>query len=78
MDVPVIQVAPALLGCYLTYCTANINFVQVQGFEMARRHFGQVVQYDGMIHCMSTIHQKEGFLAFYKGGVPAVIKVREL
>jgi solute carrier family 25 thiamine pyrophosphate transporter 19 len=46
----------------------------VQGFEVARREFGRVVLYSGVIDCCRSVLREEGPLAFYKGTAPAIIK----
>eukprot|EP00050_Salpingoeca_kvevrii_P022452 m.126637 g.126637 ORF g.126637 m.126637 type:complete len:310 (+) comp9710_c1_seq3:62-991(+) len=48
--------------------------LQIQGFELARRPFGQVAQYHGPWHCVTTIARQEGAAALYKGLYPAMIK----
>ena len=42
---------------------------------MARRPFGEVVQYTGVIDCFLKLWNKEGLSGFYKGALPSVIKV---
>ncbi len=51
-------------------------FSQVQGFEKARSSFGSVSRYRGFFHCLGTVYKEEGALAFYKGAVPTVLKVK--
>lgn len=48
---------------------------QVQGFEEARVTFGRTAVYSGAIHCFRRVVKEEGFLAFYKGTAPSVLKV---
>ena len=35
----------------------------------------EAIKYSGMIDCARKIHANEGFLAFYKGFTPSMIKV---
>ncbi|XP_054715255.1 mitochondrial thiamine pyrophosphate carrier-like [Uloborus diversus] len=48
--------------------------IQVQGFEEARRSFGAVRKYRGMIHCARCIFIEEGVLGLYKGVWPSILK----
>lgn len=50
---------------------------QVQGFDEARRPFGQVGHYSGVIDCFTSVVRQEGITSFYKGGTPALIKVNQ-
>ncbi|XP_035223670.1 mitochondrial thiamine pyrophosphate carrier-like isoform X1 [Stegodyphus dumicola] len=47
---------------------------QVQGFEEARKAFGAVRRYTGVLHCASCILREEGFIGLYKGLWPSVLK----
>ncbi|GIY27225.1 mitochondrial thiamine pyrophosphate carrier [Caerostris darwini] len=48
--------------------------IQVQGFEDARKAFGSVRRYTGLVHCATCILREEGFLGLYKGLWPSVLK----
>ncbi|XP_055945712.1 mitochondrial thiamine pyrophosphate carrier-like [Argiope bruennichi] len=48
--------------------------IQVQGFEEARKAFGSVRRYTGLIHCASCILKEEGILGLYKGFWPSLLK----
>lgn len=48
--------------------------LQVQGFEAARRPFGQQQGYQGSLHCFREVVTTEGLLGLYKGASPAVVK----
>ena len=48
--------------------------LQVQGFESARRDFGQITKYNGVADTFRKILVHEGILGFYKGAVPAILK----
>ncbi|GFY52413.1 mitochondrial thiamine pyrophosphate carrier [Trichonephila inaurata madagascariensis] len=48
--------------------------IQVQGFEEARKAFGSVRRYTGLIHCASCILKEEGIFGLYKGFSPSVLK----
>ncbi len=48
--------------------------LQVQGFETARKHFGRVTKYTGVIDTFCKVLKYEGILGFYKGAVPAILK----
>ena len=48
--------------------------LQVQGFEEARKHFGQVRRYSGLLHCVKNVILEEGLRGLYKGLVPSLLK----
>eukprot|EP00731_Ephydatia_muelleri_P024276 Em0016g547a len=48
--------------------------LEVQGFDTARKAFGTVQHYSGVTNCVISIFRDEGFLAFYKGLYPAILK----
>lgn len=48
--------------------------LQVQGFEEARKQFGQVRKYSGLLNCVKTLTLEEGFRGLYKGLVPSLLK----
>ena len=48
--------------------------LQVQGFEEARRPFGQTRKYYGLLHCVRNVIQEEGMRGLYKGLVPSLLK----
>lgn len=48
--------------------------LQIQGFEEARRPFGQVRHYSGLVQCCKSMFSEEGFLGFYKGLCPSLLK----
>ena len=52
-----------------------LSWSQVQGFEKARRPFGRVGRYSGVIDCFRRIALEEGLMAFYKGAAVAILKV---
>ncbi|XP_069569566.1 mitochondrial thiamine pyrophosphate carrier [Brachyistius frenatus] len=48
--------------------------LQVEGFEAARLHFGQVRRYTGLMDCMAQIAKEEGVRGFFKGLSPSLLK----
>ncbi|XP_071507771.1 mitochondrial thiamine pyrophosphate carrier-like [Diadema antillarum] len=48
--------------------------LQIQGFEEARRKFGHVSRYDGLLHCARTIARQEGLQGLFKGLSPSLLK----
>ena len=48
--------------------------LQVQGFEEARKRFGQTTRYKGLLHCAGTIARREGLRGLYKGLSPSLLK----
>lgn len=48
--------------------------LQVQGFEEARRPFGQTQTYQGLLHLLKSTIKDEGVWGLYKGLVPSLIK----
>ena len=48
--------------------------IEVRGFVEARRTFGEVLHYNGIIDCFIKIYQHEGMLGFYKGTLPTLLK----
>ena len=49
--------------------------LEVQGFEKARREFGDVRQYKGLRHCFITIAKEErGLMGLFKGLSPSLLK----
>ncbi|XP_012945487.1 mitochondrial thiamine pyrophosphate carrier [Aplysia californica] len=48
--------------------------LQVQGFEAARRPFGAVRHYSGMINCLVCVVKEEGLRGLYKGLSPSLLK----
>ncbi|KAF7641194.1 hypothetical protein LDENG_00289570 [Lucifuga dentata] len=48
--------------------------LQVEGFEEARVHFGQVRHYRGLVDCVVQIAREEGFRGFFKGLSPSLVK----
>lgn len=48
--------------------------LQNQGFAYARIPFGRTSHYDGFIHCLRTIGKEEGFIGYYKGLSPSIVK----
>ena len=49
-------------------------YLQVQGFDEARKPFGRVVQYSGILNAFKTIWIDEKIYGFFKGSLPGVIK----
>lgn len=45
--------------------------LQVQGFAVPRRTYGR---YSGFLHCVRSIFAQEGFLGYFKGYLPSVLK----
>ena len=52
-------------------------FIQVEGFEEARKPFGRLGRYGGLINATKKIYIEEGFWGFYKGTLPSILKVIE-
>ncbi|XP_059168962.1 mitochondrial thiamine pyrophosphate carrier-like isoform X2 [Physella acuta] len=48
--------------------------LQVQGFEEARKFFGVVRNYNGLIHCVILSIQEEGIRSLFKGLYPSLLK----
>ena len=48
--------------------------IEVRGFVEARRPFGEVLHYNGVIDCFMKIYKHEGVLGFYKGALPTLLK----
>ncbi|XP_065317977.1 mitochondrial thiamine pyrophosphate carrier-like isoform X3 [Gordionus sp. m RMFG-2023] len=48
--------------------------LQIQGFEESRHKFGKFEKYRNFIHCISTIKKNEGFMGYYKGLSPTLLK----
>ncbi|XP_053155492.1 mitochondrial thiamine pyrophosphate carrier isoform X1 [Hemicordylus capensis] len=48
--------------------------LQVSGFEHARKAFGQVQTYSGLVDCARQIAQTEGTSGFFKGLSPSLLK----
>lgn len=48
--------------------------LQVQGFEVARKQFGCVGDYNGLLDTVRKILQQEGLFGFYKGMFPGILK----
>ncbi|KAL4241064.1 hypothetical protein ACF0H5_001842 [Mactra antiquata] len=48
--------------------------LQIQGFEEARRSFGRVSKYTGLIHCVKCLVKEEGYRGLYKGLCPSLLK----
>eukprot|EP00795_Rhopilema_esculentum_P010486 gene10486-19197_t len=48
--------------------------LQVQGFEEARRPFGRVSSYTGMVNCFARIVMEEGITGLFKGAGASVVK----
>ena len=48
--------------------------LQIQGFQLGRSKFGRTDTYNGLVHCMKIVSQKEGIFAFYKGLSPSLLK----
>lgn len=48
--------------------------LQVQGFEEARKFFGGVRNYNGLIHCVVVSIQEEGIRSLFKGLYPSLLK----
>ena len=49
--------------------------LQIQGFEEARKPFGRVSRYNGMLNCFVRITEEEGIMGLYKGTAASVLKV---
>ena len=49
--------------------------IQVRGFEVARKQFGCVGDYNGLLDTVRKILQQEGLFGFYKGMFPGILKV---
>ena len=49
--------------------------LQVQGFEEARKPFGRVPTYTGMVNCCARIVMEEGITGLFKGAGASVVKV---
>ncbi|KAI8512259.1 hypothetical protein Bbelb_088980 [Branchiostoma belcheri] len=48
--------------------------LQVQGFDHARRSFGQVRTYTGLVHCVQCMLREEGARGLFKGLSPSLLK----
>ncbi|WAQ95647.1 TPC-like protein [Mya arenaria] len=48
--------------------------LQIQGFEEARKNFGAVRQYKGVVHCIKQSLKDEGLRGMYKGLSPSLLK----
>jgi len=48
--------------------------LQVQGFEMARKGFGQMRHYNGVLHCITDVVKTEGARGLLKGLAPSLLK----
>lgn len=48
--------------------------LQIQGFEEARKPFGKVEKFTGLLNCFSVTIKKEGMRGIYKGYVPSMWK----
>eukprot|EP00058_Branchiostoma_floridae_P005731 XP_002591219.1 hypothetical protein BRAFLDRAFT_131411 [Branchiostoma floridae] len=48
--------------------------LQVQGFDHARRSFGQVREYTGPVHCVRCMLREEGARGLFKGLSPSLLK----
>ena len=48
--------------------------LQVQGFEDARKQFGEVRKYSGFLHCFKKVTLEEGLTGLYKGLSPSLYK----
>lgn len=48
--------------------------LQVQGFEEARKAFGKVGSYSGLVDCFAKIFRQEGIKGFFKGFMPSLFK----
>jgi len=48
--------------------------LQIQGFEEARKSFGQFSHYDGMLNCFRGIVKEEGVMGLFKGTAASVLK----
>lgn len=48
--------------------------LQVQGFEGARKGFGQTRHYNGVLHCIADVFKTEGARGLFKGLAPSLLK----
>ena len=46
----------------------------MQGFEDARKQFGEVRKYTGFLHCCKRVTLEEGLRGLYKGLTPSLLK----